>query len=168
MASTSSDRAIEVKALLAAAIGREDYGTAATLRDELATLQLDDEVAVLQANEAFYEAFSARNLEAMEAMWVSEGDGAVCAHPGFPPLRGHRAIIDSWQQIFSDSNMQLKAENVRCLLLSGGLSAVVTCVERIEGAGDNALTATNIFEKGTDGRWRMVLHQAGPLVRRSS
>ena len=53
-------RAGEVQVELAAAVIREDYLTAAALRDELATLLFDDEVAIFQANSAFYEAFSSR------------------------------------------------------------------------------------------------------------
>ena len=156
----ASARATQLKRELDDAVNQEEYELAALLRDELATLQMDDEVAVLQANAAFYEAFTSRDAKMMADLWA-EGDGSVCAHPGFPPIRGHEKILDSWKSIFKESEMKIQAEGVRCRLLKGGLSAVVSCVERADG--NNALAATNVYEKGDDG-WKMVLHQAGPLV----
>ena len=153
-----------MKVALSTAISTEKYEEAARLRDQLNSLQVDDEVAVLQANAAFYNAFTAGDLKAMSALWVSEGEETTCAHPGFPHLHGIAAILDSWQQIFANSNMKIQPEKVRCKLLRGGLSATVTCVERVDGPGDNALTATNVFEKSADGHWRMITHQAGPVV----
>lgn len=159
--------AIEVQ--LAAAVIREDYLTAATLRDELATLLLDDEAAVLQANTAFYEAFSSCNVDALAELWV-RGDRATCIHPGFAPLRGHDDVLESFAQVFSSNPpMTISADGVRCVMMSGGRAAVVTCFERAEygDAGPDAtLTATNIFEKsaGTSGKWRLALHQAGPVM----
>ena len=66
---------------------------------------------------------------------------------------------------------------MRALLVGDGASsAVVTCIERTVdvnsgpggavGAGGQ-LVATNVFSRDREvagGRWRMVLHQAGPLV----
>lgn len=162
-----AQKAESLKAALSAAIQREQYTDAAALRDELASLTLDDEVSVLQANTAFYDAFSSGDFDAMEALWSED---VVCAHPGFPHLRGHAEVMDSWSQIFDQEalDMIVSPDNVRCTLLRGGLSAVVTCAERVGEDRDNAMTATNIFEKDADGRWRMVLHQAGPQVVKAS
>ena len=160
------DRVNALKKALDVAVDKEQYEVAAKLRDELNAFSLDDEVAVLQANTAFYDAFTSGDLAVMEELWVSEmEDAAVCTHPGFSHIRGHAAIIDSWREIFRDAKMKITPDNVHCTMLRGGLSAVVTCTERVgTGDGENALTATNVFEKGGDGRWRMVLHQAGPVV----
>ena len=155
----------ELKEALTAAVGSEAYDEAAKLRDQLNELQLDAEVGVLQANTAFYEAFSLRDLKKMASMWLSHGE-ITCMHPGFPPLHGHGDILDSWREIFEGAEMKIAPESVRCTLLRGGRSAVVTCVERVCGPGDNTLTATNVFEKCADGRWHMVLHQAGPIVQK--
>ena len=153
----------DLKKTLSTAIALENYEEAARLRDELTQLTLDDEVAVLQANSAFYEAFTMRDLPAMSALW-KEGEGATCVHPGSPHLYGHVDIIESWKEIFASSQMMIRPENVRCSVLAGGLSAVVTLSECVGKVGDdNALTATNVFEKGSDG-WKMVLHMAGPTM----
>ena len=163
-AEVRAKRLDHMKMALSSAISSGKYDEAARLRDQLNSLQVDDEVAVLQANAAFYNAFTAGDLAAMSALWVDDGEETTCAHPGFPHLHGHSAILDSWQQIFANSNMKIQPEKVRCKLLRGGLSATVTCVERVDGPGDNALTATNVFEKSGDGHWRMITHQAGPVV----
>lgn len=56
--------------------------------------------------------------------------------------------------------MKIVPEVDCCRLLRGGLSAMVLCKEKVEGAG--VLMATNVFEKSpVDGKWRMVSHQAG-------
>ena len=52
-----------------------------------------------------------------------------------------------------------------------GALGVVTCVERVDG-GDSTgrVVATNVFERGGDGRYRMILHHgssAPPLRRRA-
>lgn len=149
---------------LAAAVGSEEYDTAARLRDELTTLSLDEEVAVLAANAEFYAAFSAKNLQAMEAVWGGHnGDEDVaCAHPGFPSIKGRAKVIDSWRSIFRGSKIEVEPTIDCCRLLRGGLSAMVICREKLGDA--NALTATNVFEKDEHGKWYMVMHQAGPVM----
>ena len=53
---------------------------------------MDDDVrAVLAANQAFYDAHEALDLDAMTAAW--DHDDVVCTHPGWPILRG-RALVD--------------------------------------------------------------------------
>jgi ketosteroid isomerase-like protein len=48
---------------------------------------------------------------------------------------------------------------------------VVTCVERVDG-GDSTgrVVATNVFERGSDGRYRMILHHgsSAPPLRRKA
>ena len=43
--------------------------------------------AVLEANQAFYEAFEARDIDAMSELW-EHTDRVVCTHPGWATLRG--------------------------------------------------------------------------------
>ena len=149
------------------AVRGEDYAAAARLRDEVAALQLDEEMGVLAANAEFYVAFSQRDQNMMERVWSADAS-VSCLHPGFPPLHGSEAVHDSWRQIFSGSEMRVRPDDLRCMLLPGQRAAVVTCVERVVAengsSGGNALAATNLFVKDGDERWRMALHQAGPLV----
>lgn len=160
-----------LKARLDEAVAAEDYKTAAALRDKVAALSRDEEVAVLTANAQFYEAFSASCLEAMSDIWAVERPEALsCSHPGFPAIRGRDAIIESWRHIFRGDAPSILPE-VDCVrLMAGGQAALVSCLERIDGSPgsvdehEGELTATNLFEKDTHGEWKMVLHQAGPVI----
>ena len=146
---------------LASAIGDEDYAAAAMLRDQLQGLRADEDIAVLAANSLFYRAFSTNDLELMGECWRADGGAISCAHPGFAPIHGHEAVMSSWQQIFGGMKAEVVPSDVRLVLLSGRQSAMVTCLEIVDKS--SKLVATNVFEKTDDG-WRMVLHQAGPLM----
>ena len=144
-----------------AAISGEDYEAAATLRDEALSLRMDTEVAVLAANAEFYRAFSQRDASAMEAIWL-DAPHIACLHPGHPPLFGREDVMDSWHEIFEseEDEMEIAAGQVRCRV--SGIVARVSCLEMLQ-PGDGSLAATNIFERH-GGRWRIVLHHAGPLM----
>ena len=49
---------------------------------------------VLAANEAFYDAFAAGDMEAMSAIWAKEAD-VTCLHPGWNPIFGRQEVLDS-------------------------------------------------------------------------
>ena len=152
-----------LEADLTAAVSEENYSAAALLRDKVASLRLDDEVSIIAANADFYRAFSERDMKLMERVWKDEPASFMCAHPGFPPLYGRDKVMESWQQIFNGSDLEVTPTEVR-LMRVGANSAVVNCVETLGSSGDSKLVATNIFENTESGRWRMVLHQAGPIM----
>ena len=52
--------------------------------------------AVLFANEAFYAAFRAGDMDAMAALWA-EDHAVVCLHPGAGPIHGREAVLESWR-----------------------------------------------------------------------
>jgi len=115
------------------------------------------EQAVTAANEAFYRAFAARDLAAMDRLWAHAAEVA-CIHPGWAPCEGRKAVMASWAGILGNPD----SPKVRCLRprvsLHGGLGLVV-CYEGIEGS---YLIATNLFvEEG--GGWKLVHHQAAPV-----
>jgi ketosteroid isomerase-like protein len=146
------------------AIRSEQFSDAARLRDIIASLQLDEEVAILSANTKFYTSFSDCDKHAMGELWADD-DSICCMHPGFPPLRGKDQVMDSWEQIFtSQEPPKVSAESLQCNIQRGGTTAVVTCIERLRNGRASAMSATNVFEKDTTGKWRMVLHQAGPIM----
>src|SRR5215468_8451467 len=62
---------------------------------------MSEREALLFANEAFYQAFADRDIAAMEAAWASDGPIA-CIHPGWPPLAGREAVIESWRRILAN------------------------------------------------------------------
>ncbi|MCX7354710.1 MAG: nuclear transport factor 2 family protein [Alphaproteobacteria bacterium] len=117
---------------------------------------MNDEDQILQANEAFYRAFSARDMTAMDAVWAKRAPVA-CIHPGWGALVTRESVMTSWQGILSSQN----APNVTCRgprAFVSGDAAFVICFEMVEGG---YLIATNIFTR-EDGAWRMTHHQAGP------
>jgi len=59
---------------------------------------MTDKTALLAANSAYYQAFLARDNEAMAALWAP--DGVSCVHPGWPPLIGRRAVLACYADIF--------------------------------------------------------------------
>lgn len=111
--------------------------------------------AVLFANEAFYAAFAGRDPVAMEQAW-SPRETVTCVHPGWPPLLGRDAVMQSWRAILANpASPQVVCVDPAVRLL--GDAAYVICHERV---GDAFLVATNVFTRDAR-RWRMVHHQAG-------
>jgi len=55
-----------------------------------------------EAEEAFYQAFTRTDLDAMMAVW-DDNDAIECIHPRGERLRGTAAVEESWRQIFSAS-----------------------------------------------------------------
>ena len=148
----------QLQADLETAVKAEDYVAAAALRDKLASVAVDDEMAILSVNKEFYAAFTDGDYDRMGEVWAE--DNVVCLHPQMPPIYGRDDVMASWEQILASARMDIRADNVRCMLI--GSTAVVTCFEAVEGA--NALAATNVFAKTASGRWRMVHHQAAPML----
>jgi ketosteroid isomerase-like protein len=121
--------------------------------------RVEAEAQVLAANRAFYAAFSNGDYEAMSSLWAEHAPSA-CLHPGMPVIHGRSRILAAWRQILERSaswDMRCRTAQVHLL----GAVAYVTCLEA-SGAQEAHLVATNIFVL-ENGRWRMVLHQAGPL-----
>lgn len=120
-----------------------------------------DVAKVLAANEAFYAAFAARDVAAMEALWAQQAPVA-CIHPGWQPLHGREAVLASWRDIMSSPT----SPPIRCAEPTAhvlGTMAMVICSERFPGA---ELVATNVFiQEG--GEWKLVHHQAGGVARPS-
>ena len=117
-----------------------------------------DESAVLAANDAFYRAFAARDLPALERLWAQRA-AVVCIHPGWQPLHGRDAVLGSWKDILGNP----EAPSIACFRPTVhvlGEVAFVVCNERLPGA---ELVATNIFVR-EDGEWRLVQHHAGGVA----
>lgn len=121
--------------------------------------QIATEVAVLEANQDFYRAFSDGDFEAMSRLWAARAPIA-CMHPGLPAIVGRARVLGSWKRILGDaSGWDMSCRDARAHVL--GDTAFVTCFEA-SGDGPAHLAATNVFVL-EDGEWRMVHHQAGPL-----
>jgi ketosteroid isomerase-like protein len=165
--------AAELERDLYSAVKRQDYGAAAAKKRELGALQLDAASAVLQTNAAFYRAFSTKDYQAMQSVWLQD-EAATCIHPSAKPLVGSRAVLSSWRRMFAsaDGGFQrtwMEPSGVRVTVKGGG-TAVVTCDERVYARRFvrgrrrqteliNQLTATNVFRK-VGGRWYLTHHHA--------
>jgi len=121
-----------------------------------------DHDALIDANQAFYDAHEARDLNAMSHLW-HDGDRVVCVHPGWPILRGREAVLASWQRIFDGPGRnQFILTNVRADGI--GDAGWVSLEENlIDGAETHTIAATNIFVR-QQGRWRLLSHHGSPIV----
>ena len=123
---------------------------------------MQDSDAVLAANLHFYQAFTTRDVTAMDRVWARHAP-VVCVHPGWPPLADRAAVIESWRGIFANPD----APRIACYdeqVFLYGDTALVVCEEELDGG---TLIASNWFVR-EDGTWRMAHHQAGQLaVRRA-
>ena len=117
---------------------------------------MTERAAVLFVNQAFYEAFRARDMETMDQLWAREVPVA-CIHPGWRALTTRSDVMDSWRDILaSDSVPEIACRGAQVFL--SGETAFVICYEVVTGG---VLVATNIYRK-EQGAWRLMHHQAGP------
>jgi ketosteroid isomerase-like protein len=119
---------------------------------------MSDSDAILAANAAYYRAFSTGDVAAMSRMWAD--DGVSCVHPGWTPLVGRAAVIDSYRNILTSPGRVRIAHREDTAIVAGE-EARVLCIEIVEGTA--LLAATNFYRR-IDGVWRMVHHQASPIA----
>ena len=116
-----------------------------------------DEDALLSANAAYYRAFAARDLAAMEALWAD--DAVTCVHPGWPALIGRAPALASYRDIFRNPSQETVTAGEERAIIDGD-DGRVFCVEQV---GGGLLLATNWFRL-IERRWRLLHHQASPLA----
>ncbi len=164
------------------AVEAGDYDLAQSKKDELNKMHIDDCCSVLQANSAFYRAFSNKDYEAMENLWLPDAS-ALCIHPSSQALIGAKNVLNSFKEMFSGGNdafQKNKMEPSNLRIAVKGTTAIVTCDEEVytkrfvrgkkrdaKNTNDakngmelvNKLITTNIFRK-VSGNWYMVHHHA--------
>lgn len=113
---------------------------------------------VRAANRAFYEAFEARDLDAMSAVW-ERSERAACTHPGWGTLRGWASIASSFFALFQgDHALQfiLTEERVE---VEDGVAWVMVDENLLGDHGGATVAAVNVFVKAAaGGRWQLVCH----------
>ena len=118
---------------------------------------------VLAANHAFYDAFENSDLDAMSDIWVHD-DRAVCVHPGWTALRGWASVASSWAAMFGGPQQIQFIVTEEHVAVNGDI-AWVSCDENLLTTGASAtVNALNIFERASDGRWRMIAHHGAPVM----
>lgn len=109
--------------------------------------------------EAFYDAISRGDLDALMGTWADEDD-IVCIHPTGQRLSGHHAIRESWSSIFTN-NTRFNMRFERSTRWQGVIIAVHSVVEYLYVAGDatghGPMLSTNVFQRGAKG-WRLLSH----------
>ncbi|MDQ1397125.1 MAG: hypothetical protein QOG64_2384 [Acidimicrobiaceae bacterium] len=114
--------------------------------------------AVRAANQAYYDAFEERDLDAMSALW-ERSDRATCTHPGWVTLRSWGKVAASFFALFSNSQhlqFVLTQEHVEVQ----GDTAWVSVDENLLGdQGGATVAGLNVFVLDRDsGAWRLVAH----------
>src|SRR5580765_4680762 len=112
---------------------------------------------------AFYQAFEAKDVDAMMSTWAEDED-IVCVHPGGPRLVGYDAVRAGWDQLFSgDTKLSFRLDEIVVLETVG--MALQSAIEHVTVGDDpkprGAAIATNAFLRTPSG-WRMVMHHSSP------
>jgi ketosteroid isomerase-like protein len=125
---------------------------------------------VERANQAFYSAFEAGDLDAMRALWLDRDD-TICVHPGGAPVRGAGPVGRSWALVMANTPyIQFFLTDVTVSVAAEVAS--VTCTENVltgdESTGPSAFgggsaVATNVFLRTPEG-WRMWIHHSSPVL----
>jgi ketosteroid isomerase-like protein len=118
---------------------------------------MNEDDAVLAVNAAYYRAFAAADVAAIERLWAF--DGATCVHPGWRPLVGRADVVRSYRDILSGA----PAVPIVCrepkVVITGDFARVV-CLEIVDPV---LLAATNCFVRTGQG-WLMAHHQASQIA----
>lgn len=101
----------------------------------------------------------------MSNVW-SQGTGSLCIHPGRNVLKGWKAIHDSWEQIFKNTNyIEIEVEII-ALEVRNNIAYVVLIENLLQvtrGRIQAQSMATNIFEH-LGSSWYLVNHHGSPLL----
>ena len=121
---------------------------------------------VLAANMSFYHALEAKDLAAMDEVWMQSSE-ARCIHPTGKVFTGWSEVRQCWQSLF-DSLPSLKFSLQHVHVILNGEIAVITLKENVSVNGRGItqslwLSATNVFVFA-DGAWKMAVHHASPFA----
>lgn len=119
--------------------------------------------AVRRANDAFYTAFEARDLDAVSEVW-EHSPRVVCTHPGWATLRGWAQVSASFYALFRNSQHLQFILTEQQAEVAGDAAWVSVDENILEAEGGTTVAALNLFMRGADGRWLMVAHHASPVT----
>lgn len=114
-----------------------------------------------EAEAAFYDAIEQADLAALDMVW-SRDENIVCVHPGATRIEGRVAVMDSFEQMFSEA--PILGFSIVDTLYTGNESLAIHLVREeiaLDGQVVSIMVSTNIYQM-EDGGWRMLLHHASP------
>lgn len=126
-----------------------------------------DKEAILAANQAFYDAFSQRDINSMSRLWW-QGSTSLCIHPGGSVLIGWEEVRASWESIFN--NTESLEIDIEVIKIESDFSLAYIVVREIvlQSSRGRKLkaqsTATNVFQKMAQ-KWYLVSHHGSPIIR---
>lgn len=121
----------------------------------------------MQAEEAFYQAFRAHDIELMKQVWQNTDD-VFCIHPGSSRIYSFDLIIASWAHIFAvkeEINIQVSEVGYQ----QDTRTAIHTVKEllRVDNRDLGVVYATNIYHQTEQHGWKMVGHHGTPALTES-
>lgn len=142
----------------------DDWDDDATEVSNATGAQSIDVEAVRAANQEFYDAFEAKSLDRMAAVW-EQSARAQCTHPGWTILRGWDEVLASWSALI-DGPQRLQFVLTNELVTVVGDAAWITLDENLLGSGGSTtVAALNVFCRGDDG-WKIVAHHGSAVAQR--
>ncbi|MEQ1786931.1 MAG: nuclear transport factor 2 family protein [Acidimicrobiales bacterium] len=124
-----------------------------------------DEAAVRATNRAFYDAFEARDLDAMSDVW-EHSDRSSCTHPGWGTLHGWGAVSASWFALFDGPSPLQFILTDEAVEVQGDAAWVTVDENLISAEGGGTVAAVNLFVRAEDG-WRLVAHHGSAVAPQS-
>jgi ketosteroid isomerase-like protein len=117
---------------------------------------------VLAANQAFYDAFEAADLDAMSNRW-EHSDRVVCTHPGWATLRGWGKVVASWYAIFRNPQRLQFILTDASVVTSGDTAWVAVNENLLDGQVGSTVAALNVFVRH-EREWLLVAHHGSPVL----
>ena len=131
--------------------------------------QTSDVERVNAANQVFIAAISARDIRAMEKIWVHETYATFIGPLSTTVVVGWDGVKQAWEMRFNQFD-RVTISLAESHIHSNGKVAWAIGVEKVELLRNDGgilkfdAFVTNVFEE-QDGRWLMVSHQATPIFR---
>jgi len=146
---------MQLEQALQEAVAREDYATAAKLRDELFSLNLAGEAGLIAVHRDFVAAQQARSLTKMEKVW-HRGNHVCCVHLAQLPVFGHKEVVDSWKNLFREREAARVEPSPQNIAVRGSIGRIVAVDEKAK------TVTTSVFERTPEG-WKLWSHQVGTM-----
>ena len=121
-----------------------------------------EEAEVRRANRRFYDAFEARDIDAMSDVW-EHGDRVSCTHPGWRTLHGWGAVSGSWFALFRGPQPLQFILTDEHVSVQGDAAWVTVDENLISADGSGTVAAVNVFVRHAD-RWRLVAHHGSAVA----